>query len=225
MFELFQYPRCQRIRSDPSPYHRGDFMGKRTVPIVEDAHEAEDVMAEIKMVQSQTVSKHAAYLKEIERLEDKLRAKKVAHKTMLEAQQRRVRDLILGLFRFAKMHRGELTRGGKQIRFPLGSTAQWRATSRILITDATSAANYVMKHKLTDFFKLKVTLKKREMNTQWLVAKDIPGVSKKDGENFVVKPVGVEEPISHTVEELDRELSIEPAHPVPHTQSRELVSA
>jgi phage host-nuclease inhibitor protein Gam len=200
-------------------------MGKRSIPVIENVLQAEEVMVEIKEIQNQTVAKHAAHLKEIHALEERLRGKKVAHKTMLQEQQGKVRDLILGLFRFAKMHRHELTNGGKQIRFPMGSIAQWRATTSILITDVKSAEKYVLENNLNDFFKLKVTFKKREMNNQWPKAKDIPGVIKNEEENFLVRPVGVEKPISHRVKYLDHQLSVDTSGEMPKSPVRELVPA
>jgi phage host-nuclease inhibitor protein Gam len=180
---------------------------KRSIPVVETREDADEIIAQIHAKQEENIILHAEHLEEIKKLKEELKRKEGAFEARVKESKQSLTDLILGLYRFAKENRPELTGGTQTAKFPQGSMVRWLGTSRIAITDPVLAKKFVEENQLIKFFRKEIILKKKEMNSHWDEAKAIPGIERKQGENFLIYPKGVKKPISERVSSLEAALS------------------
>lgn len=114
----------------------------------------------------------------------------------VEPHQRKVSELVEGLFGFAEANRVGLTDGGKRktVEVPTG-TFSWRMTPpAVHFTKVKDVLAALKKMKLKRFIRVKEEPDKEAMLKEPEVAKSIKGITITQHEEFVVKPaeLGVE---------------------------------
>jgi len=124
----------------------------------------------------------------------------------VEPHQKKVSQLVEGLFAFAEAHRDELTDGGKRktVEVPTG-TFGWRMTPpAISLRDVESILESLKSLKLKRFIRTKEEVDKEAMLKEPDVAKTVKGVSISQREEFVAKPAVLEVEITTQVNKLKR---------------------
>jgi len=124
----------------------------------------------------------------------------------VEPHQKKVSQLVEGLFAFAEAHRDELTDGGKRktVEVPTG-TFGWRMTPpAVSLRDVKSILESLKSLKLKRFIRTKEEVDKEAMLKEPDVVKTVKGVSIGQREEFVAKPVVLEVEIATHVDKLKR---------------------
>jgi len=106
--------------------------------------------------------------------------------------QKKISELVEGLFTFAETHRDELTEGGKRktVELPTG-TFGWRMTPpAVSLRNIKSILKSLKNLGLTRFIRIKI---KEEVDKEAIlkepdIAKTVKGISISQHEEFVVKP-------------------------------------
>ena len=122
----------------------------------------------------------------------------------VEPHQKKVSQLLEGLFAFAETHRDELTDGGKHktVEVPTG-TFGWRMTPpAVSLRDVKSILRSLKSLKLTRFVRTKEEVDKEAMLKEPDIAKTVKGVTISQREDFVAKPSELEIEIVTKVDKL-----------------------
>jgi phage host-nuclease inhibitor protein Gam len=132
--------------------------------------------------------------REIEKIQAKLNAEveglKLSAVAKAKPRQRRIEELIKGLFVFAEMNRDALTEHGKRktVRVPTG-TFGWRMTPRsVTLRNVESILKKLKSFGLERFIRIKEEVDKEAMLREPDTAKTVKGVSISQHEEFVAKP-------------------------------------
>ena len=126
--------------------------------------------------------------------------------TDAEPHQKKVSQLVEGLFAYAEAHRDELTDGGKRktVEVPTG-TFGWRMTPpAVSLRDIESILKSLKSLKLKRFIRTKEEVDKEAMLKEPDVAKTVKGVSIGQREEFVAKPAVLEVEIATQVDKLKK---------------------
>ena len=132
---------------------------------------------------------------------DKLKTKAIAS---TKPHQKKISQLVEGLFAFAETNRDELTNDGKckTVEVPTG-TFGWRMTpSAVSLRGVKSILKSLKALKLTRFIRIKKEVNKEAMLKEPNVAKTVKGVSINQHEDFVAKPSELEVEIATKVNKL-----------------------
>ena len=121
-----------------------------------------------------------------------------------ERWQAHLEDLTVGLFAYAELNRDVLAKGGKTIKYPTGNL-EWRLTPPSISLKKKDAVLVALKTLgLKRFIRVKEDVNKEAMLEEVEVAKQVPGVSVVQHENFVVKPSAIDVEIEKEVLDLRR---------------------
>jgi len=134
---------------------------------------------------------------------DKLKTQAMAS---VEPHQKKVSQLVEGLFAYAEAHRDELTDGGKRktVEVPTGIFG-WRMTPpAVSLRDVESILESLKSLKLKRFIRTKEEVDKEAMLKEPDVAKTVKGVSIGQHEEFVAKPAELEVEIATQVDKLKK---------------------
>jgi len=175
-------------------------MAKRSVVAVpKSLNEAAQFLAEIGQEQRATDKIRS----DLNATVDELKAKAMADD---EPHQKKISQLVEGLFAFAEAHRDELTDGGKRktVEVPTG-TFGWRMTPpSVKLRDIESILESLRELKLKRFIRTKEEIDKEAMLKEPEVAKTVKGVSISQHEEFVAKPAELEVEIATQVDKLKK---------------------
>ncbi|MBU2082275.1 host-nuclease inhibitor Gam family protein [Patescibacteria group bacterium] len=175
-------------------------MAKKTViPVPKSLDEAAQFLAEIG--QEQRVSEEIR--SDLNTAVDKLKTQAMADN---EPHQKKVSQLVEGLFAYAEAHRDELTDGGKRktVKVPTGIFG-WRMTPlAVSLRDVESILESLKALKLKRFIRTKEEVDKEAMLKEPEVAKTVKGVSISQHEDFVAKPAELEVEIVTQVDKLKK---------------------
>lgn len=134
---------------------------------------------------------------------DKLKTQAMADD---EPHQKKVSELVEGLFVYAEAHRDELTDYGKRktVEVPTGAFG-WRMTPpAVSLRDIKSILENLKSLKLKRFIRIKEEVDKEAMLKEPDVAKTVKGVSIGQHEEFVAKPAVLEVEIATQVDKLKK---------------------
>ena len=134
---------------------------------------------------------------------DELKAKAMVND---EPHQKKISELVEGLFAFAEAHRDELTDHGKRktVEVPTG-TFGWRMTPpSVKLRDVESILESLKALKLKRFIRIKEEVDKEAMLKEPETAKTVKGVSISQREEFVAKPAVLEVEIVIQVNKLKK---------------------
>lgn len=123
--------------------------------------------------------------------------------------QKKISQLVEGLFAYAEVHRNELTDGGKSktVKLPTGWFG-WRWTPPAISIRNVKAILVKFKELgLKQFIRIKEEPNKEAMLKEPEIAKTIKGVSISQHEEFVVKPAELELEIVSNVDKLKKSVS------------------
>jgi len=137
---------------------------------------------------------------------DELKAKAMSD---AEPHQKKISQLVEGLFAFAETNRDELTDSGKRktVELPTGIFG-WRMTPPAVSLHNVEAILKSLKSlKLDRFIRAKEEVDKEAMLKEQEVAKTVKGVSISQHEEFIVKPTELEVEITSNVDKLQRVMS------------------
>lgn len=137
---------------------------------------------------------------------DKLKTKAMID---VEPHQKKVSQLVEGLFAYAEAHRDELTHGGqrKTVEVPTGLFG-WRMTPpSVLLRDVKSILKSLKSLGLKRFIRTKEEIDKEAMLKEPEVAKTVKGVSISQHEEFIAKPAELEVEIATQVDKLKKATS------------------
>ncbi|MBM3250822.1 MAG: host-nuclease inhibitor protein Gam [Candidatus Nealsonbacteria bacterium] len=139
------------------------------------------------------------------------RVEELKAKAMSDAgpHQKRISELVEGLFAFAETNRNELTEGNKRktVEVPTG-TFGWRMTPpAVSLRDVKAVLENLKKLDLTRFIRIKEEVDKEAMLREPEVAEKVRGVSIGQYEEFIVKPTYLGVEITSRVDELKRAAS------------------
>lgn len=137
---------------------------------------------------------------------DELKAKAMSD---AEPHQKKISQLVEGLFAFAETNRDELTDSGKRktVELPTGIFG-WRMTPPAVSLHNVEAILKSLKSlKLDRFIRAKEEVDKEAMLKEQEVAKTVKGVSISQHEEFIVKPTELEVEITSNVDKLKRVMS------------------
>ena len=175
-------------------------MPKRAVvPVPKNLNEAAQFLAEIGQEQRATDEIRSNLNAKV----DELKAEAIADD---EPHQKKISELVEGLFAFAEGHRNELTDGGKRktVEVPTG-TFGWRMTPPAVSLRAVKSVLKSLKSlKLKRFIRTKEEVDKEAMLKEPETAKTVQGVSISQHEEFVAKPAVLEVEIITRVDKLKR---------------------
>ena len=175
-------------------------MPKRTViPVPKSLDEAAQFLADIGQEQRATEEIRSGLNTAV----DKLKTQAMADD---EPHQKRISQLVEGLFAYAEAHRDELTDGGKRktVEVPTGIFG-WRMTPpAVSLRDVKSILESLKSLKLKRFIRTKEEVDKEAMLKEPDVAKTVKGVSISQREEFVAKPAELEVEIATQVDKLKR---------------------
>ena len=172
---------------------------REVVPVPRDLAEAAAFLAEIGQEQRATDKIQLGFNAAV----DKLKTQAMAD---VEPHQKKVSQLVEGLFAFAEIHRDELTDNGKRktVELPTG-TFCWRMTPpAVSLRDVESILETLKSLKLKRFIRTKEEVDKEAMLKEPDVAKTVKGVSIGQHEEFVAKPAVLEVEIATRVDKLKR---------------------
>src|SRR3989338_6509096 len=137
---------------------------------------------------------------------DELKAKAMVDD---DPHQKKISELVEGLFAFAEAHRDELTDGGKRktVEVPTG-TFGWRmAPPSVKLRDVESILESLKSLKLKRFIRTKEEIDKEAMLKEPETAKTVKGVSISQHEEFVAKPAELEVEIATLDDKLKKAAS------------------
>ena len=137
---------------------------------------------------------------------DELKAKAMSD---AEPHQKKISQLVEGLFAFAETNRDELTDSGKRktVELPTGIFG-WRMTPPAVSLHNVKAILKSLKSlKLDRFIRAKEEVDKEAMLKEQEVAKTVKGVSISQHEEFIVKPTELEVEITSNADKLKRAMS------------------
>ena len=172
---------------------------KAVIPVPKSLDEAAQFLAEIG--QEQRVSEEIR--SDLNTAVDKLKTQAMADN---EPHQKKVSQLVEGLFAYAEAHRDELTDGGKRktVEVPTGIFG-WRMTPpAVSLRDVESILESLKSLKLKRFIRTKEEVDKEAMLKEPDVAKTVKGVSISQHEDFVAKPSELEVEIAIQVDKLKK---------------------
>lgn len=172
---------------------------KVVIPVPKSLEEATKFLAEIGQEQRATDKIQLGLNAAV----DKLKVQALAG---VEPHQRKVSQLVEGLFAFAEAHRDELTNGGKRktVEVPTG-TFGWRMTPpAVKLHNVESILKFLKSLKLKRFIRTKEEVDKEAMLKEPEVAKTVKGVSIGQHEEFVAKPSELEVEIVTQVDKLKK---------------------
>ncbi len=126
-----------------------------------------------------------------------------------EPHQKKISQLVEGLYAFAESRRDELTDGGKRKTVELlTGIFGWRMTPpAVALRNVKSILKSLKLMKLTRFIRTKEEIDKEALLKEQEVAKTIKGVSISQHEEFYVKPTELEVEIASDVEKLKKVIS------------------
>lgn len=134
---------------------------------------------------------------------DKLKTKAMAD---IDPYQKKISQLIEGLFAYAEAHRDELTDGGKRktVEVPTGIFG-WRMTPpAVSLHNVKSILEGLKSLGLKHFIRIKEEINKEAMLKEPELAKTVKGVSISQREEFVAKPAELEVEITTQVDKLKK---------------------
>lgn len=137
---------------------------------------------------------------------DELKAKAVSD---AELHQKKISQLVEGLYAFAETDRDELTDGGKRktVELPTGIFG-WRLTPpSVVFRNVKLILKNLKSLGLNRFIRIKEEVDKEAMLAEQEVAKTIRGVSITQHEEFIVKPTELEVEITSNVDKLKKAVS------------------
>ena len=175
---------------------------KAVVAVPKNLNEAAQFLAEIGQEQRATDKIRSILNAKV----DELKAKAMADD---EPHQKKISQLVEGLFAFAEAHRDELTDGGKRktVEVPTG-TFGWRMTPpSVKLRDVESILESLKALKLKRFIRTKEEVDKEAMLKEPETAKTVKGVSISQHEEFVAKPAELEVEIATLVDKLKKAAS------------------
>jgi len=129
--------------------------------------------------------------------------------TEVEPCQKKISQLVEGLFAYAEAHRDELTDGGKRktVEVPTGWFG-WRMTPpAVSLRDVKSILESLKSLKLKRFIRTKEEIDKDAMLKEPNLAITVKGVSISQHEEFVAKPAELEVEIATQVDKLKKAAS------------------
>ena len=132
---------------------------------------------------------------------DKLKAEAMADD---KPHQKKISELVEGLFAYAEAHRDELTDRGKRktVKVPTG-TFGWRMTPpTVSLRNVKSILENLKSLRLKRFIRTKEEVDKEAMLKEPKVAKTVKGVSISQHEEFVAKPSELEVEIAIQTDKL-----------------------
>lgn len=175
-------------------------MPKRAViPVPKSLEEAAQFLAEIGKEQRASDKIRSALNAKVDEL-------KTQAMTNVEPHQKKVSQLVEGLFAYAEAHRDELTDGGKRktVEVPTG-TFGWRMTPpAVSLRNVKSILKSLKSLGLKRFIRIKEEVNKEAMLKEPEVAKTVKGVSISQHEEFIAKPAELEVEISTLVDKLKK---------------------
>ncbi|MDP3143260.1 MAG: host-nuclease inhibitor Gam family protein [Candidatus Omnitrophota bacterium] len=172
---------------------------KTVVAVPKSLDEAAQFLAEIGQEQRATNKIQSGLNAKV----DELKAKAMVDD---EPHQKKISQLVEGLFAFAEAHRDELTDGGKRktVELLTGSFA-WRMTPpAVSFRDVKSILKSLKTLKLERFIRTKEEIDKEAMLKEPEVAKTVKGVSISQHEEFVAKPTELQVEIATQVDKLKK---------------------
>lgn len=136
------------------------------------------------------------------------KVEKLKAKTMVDVNphQKKISQLVEGLFAYAEVHRDELTDGGKRktLEVPTGIFG-WRMTPpAVVLRDVKSILKNLKSLGLKRFIRIKEEVNKEAMLKEIDVAKTVKGVSISQREEFIAKPANLEVEIAIPVDKLKK---------------------
>ena len=172
---------------------------KTVVPVPKSLDEAAQFLAKIGEEQRVADIIQSNFNTEV----DKLKAQAMVD---FRPHQKKVSQLVEGLFAFAEANRDELTDGGKRktVEVPTG-TFGWRMTPpAVSLHDVKSILKSLKALKLERFIRTKEEVDKEAMLKEPDVAKIVKGVSIGQREEFVARPAVLEVEIATQVDKLKK---------------------
>lgn len=175
-------------------------MPKRVViPVPKSLAEAALFLAEIGQEQRATNKIQSALNAKV----DELKTEAMAD---CEPHQKKISELVEGLFGFAEANRAQLTDGGKRktVEVPTG-TFSWRMTPpSVSLRDVEAILKSLKSLTLERFIRTKEEVDKEAMLKEPDVAKTVKGVSISQHEEFVAKPSELEVEIATHIDKLKK---------------------
>ncbi|MBU4022858.1 host-nuclease inhibitor Gam family protein [Patescibacteria group bacterium] len=172
---------------------------KAVIPVPKSLDEAAQFLAQIGKEQRATDEIQSGLNAKV----DELKTKAMVD---VEPHQRKVSELVEGLFSYAEAHRDELTDGGKRktVEVPTGIFG-WRMTPpAVSLRDVESILESLKSLKLKRFIRTKEEVDKEAMLKEPETAKTVKGVSISQHEEFIAKPAELEVEIATQVDKLKR---------------------
>lgn len=123
-----------------------------------------------------------------------------------EPHQKKISELVEGLFAYAEAHRDVLTDGGKRktVEVPTGIFG-WRMTPpAVSLRDVKSILKSLKSLKLERFIRIEEGVNKEAMLKEPDLAKTVKGVSISQHEDFIAKPAVLDIEIATQVDKLKR---------------------
>jgi len=178
-------------------------MPKRAViPVPQSLDEAAKFLAQIGDEQRATEKIRSGLNAKV----DKLKANAMVED---EPHQKKISQLVEGLFAYAEANRDELTDGGKSktVKVPTG-TFGWRMTPlSVSLRNVKSILEGLKSLRLERFIRIKEEINKEAMLKEPEMAKTVKGVSISQHEEFVAKPAKLEIEIAAQVDKLKKAMS------------------
>ena len=137
---------------------------------------------------------------------DKLKTQAMADD---EPHQKKISELVEGLFAYAEAHRDDLTDDGKrkEVKVPTGIFG-WRMTPpAVSLRDVKSILESLKSLRLKRFIRIKEEVNKDAMLKEPDLAKTVKGVSISQREEFIAKPAELEVEIAIQVDKLKKAVS------------------
>ena len=175
---------------------------KAVIPVPKNLEEAARFLAEIGQEQRATDKIRSGLNAKV----DELKAKAMADD---EPHQKKISQLVEGLFAYAEANRAELTDGGKRktVEVPTG-TFGWRMTPpAVKLRDVELILESLKSLKLERFIRTKEEIDKEAILKEPNVATTVKGVSISQHEEFVAKPSELEVEIATQVDKLKKAAS------------------
>jgi len=180
----------------------GKSVKHHVVPVPRDLNEAAKFLAQIGEKQRATDVIQSGLNTGVEKLKAEAMADAKPH-------QKKLSQLVEGLFVFAEAHRDELTDGGKRrtVEVPTG-TFGWRMTPpAVSLRDVLTVLKNLKSLGLERFIRTKEEVSKEALLKESDVAKTVKGVTIAQHEEFTVKPADLEVEIAIQADKLKKAAS------------------
>ena len=175
---------------------------KAVIPVPKNLEEAAGFLAEIGQEQRATDKIRSGLNAKM----DELKAKAMADD---EPHQKKISQLVEGLFAYAEANRAELTDGGKRktVEVPTGIFGWHMTPPAVKLRDVELILESLKSLKLERFIRTKEEIDKEAILKEPNVATTVKGVSISQHEEFVAKPSELEVEIATQVDKLKKAAS------------------